>query len=475
MRGYLFSIFLLASVLVGAEESFGGWMGDLVRTAWEDQETQESTEGTVGEERLNARDKNSAPMKRLDRLISELSDPRWVVRVSAAQEVGRLGEEAIPAVPALTALTHDRDLSVREAAILSLGQIGRPTEQVMPVLIQTLETPSWFIRRTARDAIVRVGEPAIPFLVGTLAEPGFANPSGISQALDMIGHHCGDTEGVTRMVLQGLSGFSAEQRLDAVELLRQHSKIGLRIYQHDEAARVFDRATNQRKLSPKDLEAFLKSSLAIEVWTELHLFSLELSAEQREFVLLMAFRDQQPIFPSYENLKRWQQTGRLLALEYLNESIRENVFLGSHEIPASLRKLVWEHSELNQYLYSELGPHRFCQAFCRSLKSLESLWQAELSYRLLEEFSQANTRLPHLGQALNFGLKLNLENLLQEDPDLFLSLVLLITDIWDREEISLGHEEVLAQWFSAFMRADPQTAPALKELHQEALACLNVK
>jgi HEAT repeat protein len=63
--------------------------------------------------------------------------------------LGRMGEDAAPAVPALTALLDDPDLGVRKAAARTLGQIGPEAKDAVPALMRNLfqqpllQSPPW--------------------------------------------------------------------------------------------------------------------------------------------------------------------------------------------------------------------------------------------------------------------------------------------------------------------------------------------
>ena len=67
------------------------------------------------------------------------TDP--IVRKKAVEVLGRMGEDAAPAVPALTALLDDPDLGVRKAAARTLGQIGPDAKDAVPSLMRNLFQP----------------------------------------------------------------------------------------------------------------------------------------------------------------------------------------------------------------------------------------------------------------------------------------------------------------------------------------------
>lgn len=81
----------------------------------------------------------------------------WAARALA--ETG--GAEA---VDLLLPLLQDEDLSVRQCAILSLGALADP--RAAPPLTEKLEDPDSLSRRLAGDALVAIGEAAVPDLLG---------------------------------------------------------------------------------------------------------------------------------------------------------------------------------------------------------------------------------------------------------------------------------------------------------------------
>ena len=64
--------------------------------------------------------------QKVGRLIVELQDQDQNVRVSAAWELGMIGEGAKDAIPALIQALQDEKWGVRTYAAVALGQIGTP-------------------------------------------------------------------------------------------------------------------------------------------------------------------------------------------------------------------------------------------------------------------------------------------------------------------------------------------------------------
>jgi HEAT repeat protein len=128
----------------------------------------------------------------IDIQISLLKDPDWVVRREAAITLGEMGDERC--VEPLAGALRDGDWQVREVAIDGLGQIGSPAVEVLLKLLR-----DWDVRKSAitalgrirdervleplmqqlrndefmedaTDALVNLGEPALPGLIKALKD-----------------------------------------------------------------------------------------------------------------------------------------------------------------------------------------------------------------------------------------------------------------------------------------------------------------
>ena len=128
----------------------------------------------------------------IDIQIDLLKDPDWVVRREAAITLGEMGDERC--VEPLAAALRDGDWQVREVAIEGIGQIGSPAVDVLLKLLR-----DWDVRKSAimalgkirdewvleplmqqlrndefmedaTDALVNLGEPALPGLIKALKD-----------------------------------------------------------------------------------------------------------------------------------------------------------------------------------------------------------------------------------------------------------------------------------------------------------------
>jgi len=92
----------------------------------------------------------------LAELSASLGSDDWIERGHAIEALAKRGEEAAPAVPALTQCLSDRYLSNRECAITALGRIGKPAECAIPALEKLLGDEHPEVRDRANLALGRI-------------------------------------------------------------------------------------------------------------------------------------------------------------------------------------------------------------------------------------------------------------------------------------------------------------------------------
>jgi len=107
------------------------------------------------------------PSGEVDQLMSELSSAVLRDRRSAAEKLGRTGEAARTAVPALVAALGDSDDLVRRNAAWALGKIQVPHDAVVAGLMAKLqeENEDWSVRHNVALSLSWIGEPAVPALL----------------------------------------------------------------------------------------------------------------------------------------------------------------------------------------------------------------------------------------------------------------------------------------------------------------------
>lgn len=185
--------------------------------------------GRFGEKALDA----------LPALIVAASDDDPKVRVAAAQAVGQIG---LPAVPALAKLLGHSDKYVRRNAAWGLGKLGPQAKSVLRELCRTLKDPD---ARTAAGAAQALGNmraeatPAIPYLTeamrGTnvvlcrlaakaLSEIG---PPALPELIAHLSHHDPFVQGEAAVAIGWMGPPAAEAVISLVAVLSTPAKTGL--------------------------------------------------------------------------------------------------------------------------------------------------------------------------------------------------------------------------------------------------------
>jgi HEAT repeat protein len=114
-------------------------------------------------------------------LSSPQADSRWW----AARALAEIDD---PRVPRLLQFTlHDSDLSVRQCAALALRY--QPDARAIPDLIAMLEDKDRLLARLVADALVAIGEAAVPALLEVMGRAPQAARLEAVRALSRIGDH----------------------------------------------------------------------------------------------------------------------------------------------------------------------------------------------------------------------------------------------------------------------------------------------
>ena len=98
-----------------------------------------------------------------------LNDKDAVVRAVAAYAVGKLGEPKT-AVAALTPMLQNSRPEARAAAAQCLGGLGPDAIPAVPSLVELLKDKDWRIRRSAAETLGKLGPVAIPALTDVLSD-----------------------------------------------------------------------------------------------------------------------------------------------------------------------------------------------------------------------------------------------------------------------------------------------------------------
>jgi HEAT repeat protein len=104
-------------------------------------------------------------------LAGALSDRDEVIRARACEALGAVGPRASPAVPALLAALKDEATTVRRSAARALGEVVHVDAYLaVPALLAAMRDRD--VREAAFDALLRVGTPAVPWLLEAVENSG---------------------------------------------------------------------------------------------------------------------------------------------------------------------------------------------------------------------------------------------------------------------------------------------------------------
>ncbi|MBT3267380.1 HEAT repeat domain-containing protein [Candidatus Poribacteria bacterium] len=107
------------------------------------------------------------------RLIELLSDPERMVRRKSAFALAEMEPPPTSAVPALIALLEDREFEnwvARHPAAVALGRMDAAGVVAIPALVATLTDESLGVQHFAAQALIELGEPAVPAIANALRD-----------------------------------------------------------------------------------------------------------------------------------------------------------------------------------------------------------------------------------------------------------------------------------------------------------------
>ena len=112
-----------------------------------------------------------APPTVLPALIEALHDPNEIVRRRSAR--GWANWVWLPCLrfPHLVATLQDSHTSVRMEAVAALGRLGQDAEQAIPAILGMLVEPELRLSIIAGTVLKRMGSVATPYLIGCLSDP----------------------------------------------------------------------------------------------------------------------------------------------------------------------------------------------------------------------------------------------------------------------------------------------------------------
>lgn len=96
------------------------------------------------------------PQDSFQTLIRSLQHPDWVVRVHVIKVLGKLGNFAVKAVPAMIQTLKDPHWVIRKHIAEALGEIGKPAREAIPALQEALSDTDSFVRKEANMALSKI-------------------------------------------------------------------------------------------------------------------------------------------------------------------------------------------------------------------------------------------------------------------------------------------------------------------------------
>lgn len=148
-------------------------------------------------------------------MMGLVSHPKWRMRLAACEALGEIGD--LRAVEPLEKALEDSVFLVRKGAVFGMVKIGNP--QSIEALIRVLQDDSYTVRHPATEALVKFGKSSIPFLIKTLHERDPLSRSLACVALGKIGD-----PRVTKSLKRMLKDEDWGVRLSAGESLRNLGK-----------------------------------------------------------------------------------------------------------------------------------------------------------------------------------------------------------------------------------------------------------
>lgn len=101
-----------------------------------------------------------APRDPVPALIGLLESQDPAQRARAADELGKWGSDAAPALDALVSALKDEDRRVRASAALAIGNVGKKADRAVPALVKALKRGPEEVELSAALALGRIGTPA---------------------------------------------------------------------------------------------------------------------------------------------------------------------------------------------------------------------------------------------------------------------------------------------------------------------------
>jgi HEAT repeat protein len=153
-------------------------------------------------------------------LTLALQDREPQVRASAANLIGCIGEEAVPAVPGLALALQDKEACVRVEAAIALRRVGPRAAAAVPALIQSLEDSDPSVRSYASIGLSEIRSPNVRALLRLINQGDLNIRKAATKALVEDYRALRLTAGTFRKVAQSEDAASRELALETLGSLR---------------------------------------------------------------------------------------------------------------------------------------------------------------------------------------------------------------------------------------------------------------
>lgn len=98
----------------------------------------------------------------LPTLIEFLDAEEITIREHATEAIGDIGPTAASAIPQMIPLLEDDNARVRRDTVRSFGYMGEAAKQTVPAIIKLLDDPEYIVQDAAKNAILAIDPDALP-------------------------------------------------------------------------------------------------------------------------------------------------------------------------------------------------------------------------------------------------------------------------------------------------------------------------
>jgi HEAT repeat protein len=158
----------------------------------------------------------------LPQLIRATQDESAVVRRRAARAVGAIAktdDSADGIMDTMLAATEDEDPGVCLQALATLGDFGPHAVVALPALLAAVWTGDVRRRAMAGVALARIGAPAVPSLIQSLAHPSADVRAKAAHILGKIGPDAAEAASALKALLEDRDEAAKQEAEEALRLI----------------------------------------------------------------------------------------------------------------------------------------------------------------------------------------------------------------------------------------------------------------